>query len=242
MLFQRIEKESTRQKVYKTIRTAIMNGRLKVGQKLAEIPLASEFQVSRAIVREALQQLAHEGLVEQNSYKGARVVFLSPEQVDEIVSVRLLLEAEAVRLAKARLTDADRAAMRAAADQLRRAAGSTERFAELDLALHRRIWEISGNQTIAKLLGQITSTLFAMATVLRNARLQRGQSASAVPHGDHTTLVETICEGTEEEAVEAIRFHLTENWSVIRRLFGEYFEECQATKRERESVFAVEGS
>ena len=98
-VFQAVKRESTKDKVYLLIREAIFLGKLKTGQRIAEVPLAEEFSVSRAIVREALQRLSHEGLVEHNSFKGARVIHLSPTQVDEIVHVRLLLESDAVRLA-----------------------------------------------------------------------------------------------------------------------------------------------
>src|SRR5262245_46094736 len=103
-LFNQVKQESTRNKVYSVIREAIMSGRLEVGQRLTEVRVAKELHVSRAIVREALQQLAHEGLVEQNSYRGTHVVQLSAEEVDEILSIRTLLECRAVRRARKNLT------------------------------------------------------------------------------------------------------------------------------------------
>jgi DNA-binding transcriptional regulator YhcF (GntR family) len=105
---QRVTKESTRDKVYSSLRNAILSGRLHCGERVKEIPLAEELGVSRAILREAMQQLVHEGLLESNSYRGARVIELRPEQIDEIVEARILLEGRAVRLAAERIHNAQR--------------------------------------------------------------------------------------------------------------------------------------
>lgn len=212
--FAPVLRETTRMKVYRALRGAILEGRLKTGHRLVEIPLAKEFGVSRAVLREALQQLAHEGLVEQNGYKGTRVVQLSPQQVDEIVGVRLLLEPEAVRSAHGKLTEWHRLELRSLA---RRMAVETDftNFSAMDFQLHQMIWAASGNSTISRLLTQTSLPLFAMALLMRSAEARK-RSRKDQRRGDHTPLVEAICGSTVEEAVEAMRFHLTENWTAIR--------------------------
>jgi DNA-binding GntR family transcriptional regulator len=224
--FLPVRRESTREKVYGALRDAILGGRLKTGQRLVEIPLAKELGVSRAVLREALQQLAHEGLVDQNGYKGTRVVRLIPQQVDEIVEVRLLLETEAVRLAHLRLTDEDRDELLAMARDM---AGERDfaRFSQLDFLLHQRIWRASGQGTIARVLTHLSAPLFAMSLLMRSAE-QRTRSRSDQRRGDHTPLVEAICAGTAEEAVAAMRFHLTENWTAIRTRLEAFLAEESA--------------
>ncbi len=214
-VFQAVKRESTRDKVYLQIREAIFMGKLKTGQRIAEVPLAEEFSVSRAIVREALQRLSHEGLVEHNSFKGARVVHLSPQQIDEIVHVRLLLESDAVRLAHGRMTGGDRDELRRRLETMRQFAGDPGAYRDLDLKLHARIWELSGNETLAKMLMQVVLPLFAMGALLRHSTLR------AKP-GDHTALVEKLCAGAADEAVREMQFHITENWKNTRRALEEY--------------------
>src|SRR5262245_51486621 len=102
-IFSRVKLESARDKVYQAVRDAVLTGRLEPGERITEPILAREFHVSRSVIREALQRLAHEGLVEQNSYKGTRVIEMTPAQVDECLSARLLLETEVVRQAKEKL-------------------------------------------------------------------------------------------------------------------------------------------
>lgn len=217
--FEPVKRDSARQKVYAAIRAAILSGQLKTGQRLVEIPLAQQFAVSRAIVREALQQLAHEGLVEQNSYKGTRVVRLTPDEIDEIVHVRLMLECDAASRAATRLTPPIETSLRAAARKL-----STERdaaaFSQLDFELHRLIWEIAGNATAARLLEQVAAPLFAMSLLIRTS--ERRRSAAEQKRGDHSPLVEEICSHDPKRAAEAMRFHLTENWAAIKVRLAEF--------------------
>ncbi|MEO7652703.1 MAG: GntR family transcriptional regulator, partial [Bryobacteraceae bacterium] len=177
------------------------------------------------LVREALQQLIHEGLVEQTPHKGARVVRLTPEQMDEILGIRLLLECAAVRQAALRLTRATRTELRGIARQMAAEQDAT-RFAQLDLQLHHRIWELSGNRTITKLLDQVTGPLFAMSLLMRSAEQRRRRND--IRRGDHRQLVEAICTGKEKPAEDAMRLHLTENWPVIKERITRFLAEEEA--------------
>lgn len=229
-LFAEVQQESTRTKVYLAVRNAIISGRLRTGQKLTEVGLATTFKVSRSVIREALRELVRDGLVEQNAYKSTRVVRLTPEQVDEVLSVRLVLELEAVRLVHGRLSDADRQELRALAAQLESTRGDEQRHAALDLALHDRLWQLSGNRTLETLLRQITAPLFAMGVIMRSSGVIRRLGRDPVSPADHRVLIEAICGGSREEAVEALRVHITYNWQRVKEHL-ETFEEVQVTTR-----------
>jgi len=216
-VFEPLKRESTRDKVCTAIREAIFAGRLKVGQRLREIPLAREFAVGRAVVREALQQLAHEGMVEVNAFRGAQVVDLTPAQVDEAVGLRLMLESEAVRLARLRLSEKDKARLRKLARELEQAQEDSMSSTQLDFELHETIWKLSGNETLSKHLALLTAPLFSMGTIMRHSRMWRADRMTVdYRRGKHTRLVEALCEGTPDEAVEAVRDHITENWVKTR--------------------------
>jgi len=236
-IFSHVKQESTRDKVYRAIKDAILAGRLEIGERVTEPILAREFHVSRAVIREALQRLAHEGLVEQNSYKGTRVVQLSPEQIDEHLSARLLLETEVVRQAKEKLKDEDRKQLKALARKLESVVSNPQLYAELDLRLHGRIWELSGNQTFQKLLEQITTPLFAMGTITRYAAAYAagagGRAKSPARPSDHIKLIEAICDGTRDEAITAIQEHVTHNWRMTREKVEELFSGTLGTGRGR---------
>lgn len=85
------------QQALESIRQAIEAGDLKPGERLVETKLASQMQISRFPIREALRCLEKEGLVETRPFKGTRVVEFTPEDIEEIYSLRSALEELAVR-------------------------------------------------------------------------------------------------------------------------------------------------
>ena len=228
--FDPVKRESIRDKVSAAIREAILSGKLKVGQRLTEAGLTTQFQVSRAVVREALQQLAHEGLIELNSYRGAQVIDLKPEQVDDIIQLRLVLESEAVRLAKQNMTDAGKTALRAAARDLERHRGNMEQFSRLDFAFHQLLWKMSGNSALPRHLVLLTGPVFSMGVIMRHRSVLSPTGANI---GDHAQLAETICNGTTDQAVAAIRAHITENWARTRAAVGSLQERESKPRRRR---------
>jgi DNA-binding GntR family transcriptional regulator len=95
------------QSVADSLREAIYAGAIKPGEKLSEVKIAQELEVSRAPVRDALAELERDGLLTRFSNQRAAVVALTREDVEEICSLRSTLEAMAVRLAIARATEED---------------------------------------------------------------------------------------------------------------------------------------
>jgi len=227
--FEKVNKESTRDKVYRSLRNAILSGQLHCGERVKEIPLAQELGVSRAILREAMQQLIHDGLLESNSYRGARVIELRPEQIDEIIEARILLEGRAVRLATERIQNSQREELQAF-ERLLNKEKDPLKAGQLDLLLHQRIWRISGQAMIEKLLLQLTSPLFAMSLLMRSAETRGHEQMPALPRGTHKRLVDAICFGTPAKAAQELEAHLTENWTAIRRRVAEFVAREEAGK------------
>jgi len=93
--------------VYKTIRSAIMNGIYKPGEMLRQEELAKSLGVSRAPLREALPKLEADGIVKLLPRRGYVVVSLEPEEIKEIFELRLLIEKHAATIATKLRTDQD---------------------------------------------------------------------------------------------------------------------------------------
>jgi DNA-binding GntR family transcriptional regulator len=104
------ERRTTQELVFDFLRDAILSGRLRGGTHLVQDKIAHELGVSRVPVREALLQLESEGLVRMEAHRGASVVWLSPEQIEELFEIRVVLVTAAIRRVVPNLTD----------DQLRR--------------------------------------------------------------------------------------------------------------------------
>lgn len=87
------------------LRLLIIRRQLEPGERLVQSDLAEQLGVSRTPIREALQELASEGLVTLSPYKSASVAEYSPVELEEIYSVRIALERYAGRLASQHITD-----------------------------------------------------------------------------------------------------------------------------------------
>ena len=105
--FDRMEMRTLKDQVVLSLRTAIISGKINAGERLNEMKLARDFGVSRISVREALQQLQEQGLLSNVSRRGKFVVSLSEEEIQKINSLRLILQAEALRLSRAEIAPKD---------------------------------------------------------------------------------------------------------------------------------------
>lgn len=147
--------------VVQKLREAILSGRYKPGDRLNESQLAREFDISRIPIREALIQLQEYGLVMNHERRGMFVTLLSEEDVQRINSLRIILEAEALKLARANMTPETAAELTALVERMEAWDGSLFDAAALDLEFHRAVWRASGNPYLAKILDSLATSLFA---------------------------------------------------------------------------------
>ncbi len=102
-----IPRQSLTLAVADKLRDQIIRGEIAEGVQLRQDAIASQFQVSRIPVREALRQLEAEGLITIVPNRGAIVPVLSPEDVEELFTIRALLEPELLKLSIPRLTQSN---------------------------------------------------------------------------------------------------------------------------------------
>lgn len=93
--------------VRETLRRQILTGEIPAGARLVQSELAQQLQVSTTPVREALRDLATEGLIRLDAHRGAVVHRANREELEEIYRLRRLLEPEMMRRAVGRLTSSD---------------------------------------------------------------------------------------------------------------------------------------
>src|SRR6266849_3432682 len=99
------QRRTTQELVVEFLREGILSGALRGGARLVQDKIATELNVSRVPVREALLQLEAEGLVRMEAHRGASVVWLALEEIAEIFDIRELLVLDAVRRVVPTLTD-----------------------------------------------------------------------------------------------------------------------------------------
>ena len=119
-----IPRQSLTSAVADKLRDQIIRGEIPEGAQLRQDAIASQYQVSRIPVREALRQLDAEGLIAIVPNRGAVVPALSPDDIEELFSIRALLEPEVLKLSIPRLTEEDfaeaQAILRTYVSELRR--------------------------------------------------------------------------------------------------------------------------
>lgn len=99
-----VKSDLTKEKTYERLKTYLLSGNIQPGGRVHQKMCAEILEVSRTPIREALQRLASEGLVEQSDDKGFRVSKLNEEELEELFDMRSVLEAFAMRLICQRVT------------------------------------------------------------------------------------------------------------------------------------------
>jgi DNA-binding GntR family transcriptional regulator len=93
--------------VHAALRAAILSGEIPQGTTLSQVQLAKQFGVSRTPLREAVRMLQAEGFIESEPNQRIRVAALSVSELEELYTLRITLEAIAIRITVPRLTAAD---------------------------------------------------------------------------------------------------------------------------------------
>ncbi len=144
--FSPLEKSNLKTLVEQQIRDAIIGGVYQPGERLVESLIASQLGISRAPVREVLAALEKEGLVVNIQRRGSYVSKFSAQDIDEIYSLRLLLEVGAMRRAIERITTADVDRMQQMVDALgalAQAQPTSSMIVEQDMQFHEAICQMA---------------------------------------------------------------------------------------------------
>ena len=148
--------------IFHRLRDAIVSGHYRPGDRLNESQIAREFGVSRSPVREALMQLQEHGLVMNHERRGMFVTRLSEEDVQRINSLRVVLEAEALKLCRLKISRRDAQRLTGIMERMEAWTERTEMdAAALDLEFHRTLWESAGNPYLTRTLDSLVTSLFA---------------------------------------------------------------------------------
>ncbi|WP_131735453.1 GntR family transcriptional regulator [Actinomadura roseirufa] len=171
--------ENLADRVASSIREAIHEGRYPPGKRLVERGLAAELGVSHIPIREALSKLAEEGLVEREPRRGSRVATLTHRELDELCTLRVVLEQFVVGRVRERLTPDGERELRAmvAAMRAEAAAGDFQQVLRIDQRFHERLWEMADHDLVGELVTQLRSRigafLRAATAALRPEELER---------------------------------------------------------------------
>ncbi|WP_236791887.1 GntR family transcriptional regulator [Amycolatopsis sp. GM8] len=198
------ESSSLTEQVFEQIRGAIRSGELAPGSLHSVADIAGQLGVSRTPVREALLRFAANGMVKFERSRGVRILELSIKDIEEIYSLRLLLEAPSAYRAATRMSDRDRAVFKKAFAGMRRATETSDEllFQKHDLVFHDAIVRAAGNDRVVAVVANTRAQMHALG--LSTTKTRTLADILAV----HEKIYDAIVAGNPEAAGEAVQDHL----------------------------------
>jgi len=202
------------ERIRRALADDIAAGSLRPGTPLDEQQLAQRYGTSRTPAREALRQLATDGLVEIRPRRGAVVVEMSIERLADMFEMSAEMEALCVRLASHRMHPLERA--RLASMHERSAAlveaGDVAGYAAFNLAFHEEIYRATHNAYVAEQALALRTRVegFRRAQLFEEQRLQRS-------FAEHNDILEAVMRGDGDEAARRMRAHLLNAAGALER-------------------------
>lgn len=217
-----------REWAYFQLRDAIITGRLAPGEDLHEGQLCAQLKISKSPLREALRQLAQEGLVVADPHKGSYVSTLTFEDFHEVYSLRLHLESLEVRLAAQRASPGEIAELRANIEAMGKAFAEddTRAFAERDVEFHLMLARFSGHRRLLRIQESLQAE---MLRLVMHPLMRAGLRAEAMP--EHDAVVDALEAHDGDRAEERMRRHILDAEELRRRSFEQRVQAEEANER-----------
>ena len=195
---------STTGRIVDSITTAIVERRLMPGTKLSEQKIADIFDVSRTLVRQALNQLSRDRLVTLEPARGAFVAMPSVDEARQVFEVRSMIESALVRQLAASITDRQVAELRAhlrdeaAAVARTDVPGRTRLLADFHVVLARLL----GNEVLAQLLSDLLSRSSLISLMYQSSH------SAAHSQEEHVQIVDALEKRDARAAAKLMEHHI----------------------------------
>lgn len=207
--------------VYELLRTAIVQMSLRPGMVLSEKAVCDQLQISRTPLREAILQLAAEGLLDVLPNNGTFVTSIDLRHVFDGQLVRASLELRAVRLAARTANKLFLQSLEFNLHQQHVLAADSDyaRFYEVDEAMHQLICEFGASPRVWKI---VTG---AKAHLDRVRRLQIPEKDHlGIILEEHTAVIEALVAKDERRAAQAMARHVNRVFQTVRHLLKQRSE------------------
>jgi DNA-binding GntR family transcriptional regulator len=196
------------------LRTSILEGRFAPGERLVEMDLAQGLGISRGPLREALHLLEKDGIIYSIPRRGKFVQTFDLRTIDEVYSLRRVLEPFATRLALERSGDILYRALQSAYDAMKSAVSAEDErlFARLDIRFHRQIVELAHHSLLAR--AWIENIDGKLQILLNITTKTHGPLTEALR--SHDPILDAVRAGDTERTEEVMRAHIDEAWTRAR--------------------------
>jgi len=217
----KLEAFNLRDRVEKELRDAILSGIFRPGQKLVESDIAEQLDVSRAPVREALTALERDGLVIDIFRRGYFVAEFTEEDIEEIYSLRLILEIGGLRRAYPLLIEKDFKLLQGIIDELGFKLSNHEsqnEIVNIDLSFHEYILLCAKNKRLHEMWNKLRTQSQLLISVTSQTRYEYpGQ-----PKAMHQSLLDAIQFNGIEGAEKELTFHILDAQERAIKTLEEY--------------------
>jgi DNA-binding GntR family transcriptional regulator len=205
MAFKKLERNTLAKQVVREIRIQIFSGLLKPGERVVESEIATAMGISRGPIREALVELGKEGLIITYPGRGNYVKNFTLKDIEEIYTLRALLEGYAVGLAFDHIQKQDLNWLRNILDRISEMAEKKDviEVAQLNMQFHQKIVDLSDHQLVCatwrsllaqeRMLSAMTTEFYMNLMDIRRA---------------HEALVEAIMSGDKELSKKCFESHI----------------------------------
>ncbi|GAA1930460.1 MULTISPECIES: GntR family transcriptional regulator [Brevibacterium] len=207
-----------RQRVVDEIKRRIVVGEIRPGQRIIEAELTSSLDVSRPTAREALNQMARDGFLIQEAYRGLRVADIQSDSLLDIARIRVALDTEAISEILADKTGRRMEALEDAWQTFERATAESDPLAlhEAHVRFHRGIWEAADNYLLMRIWPVMEAQ---MTIVLAYDQFTRTNPARA--HAIHAALMRAIRTGDSAQIRTALDVHTMDSAQELALLTPE---------------------
>lgn len=204
---------------YETIRQKILDGTFKHGEHLKEEELAVICGVSRTPVRDALRNLAADDYVENRPNQGTIVKQWSAEDIEEIFTLRAMLEGHSARLAAHKVSKVQLRNLRQCHDRIAALINvegniNIEAFLDENQKFHTILTDASGSRRLANLISRLVAQPVVARTAISYSRDDLTHS-----NAQHTELIEALESGNDVWAESVMRSHILSGYQKYRRYY-----------------------
>lgn len=207
---------SLRDQVGSAIRSAIIAGEMKPGERYSAPELATRFGVSATPVREAMLDLVNQGLVVVVRNKGFEVTDISDEDLEQITQIRALVEPPMSAAAVATISDSELGVLRDIAQQIVDAAAEANliEYLAADRQFHTRLLAATGNHRLVRIVDELRAQtrLYGLSELARDGRLV----ASAKEHLQICDLIGARDAGAVEHVMRVHISRVRAEWAGPR--------------------------
>jgi len=204
---------------YDTIRQMILDGAFKNGEHLKEEELADICGVSRTPVRDALRNLAADDYVENRPNQGTFVKQWSAEDIEEIFTLRAMLEGHSARLAAHKISKQQLASLKNCHETIARIINvkgdiDIEAFLDENKSFHAILTEASESKRLANLISRLVAQPVVARTAISYSREDLNHS-----NAQHAELIEALQSRNDVWAESVMRSHILSGYQKYRRYY-----------------------